>query len=297
MNAVWTFFWKISLAVNVVFDGVHALFGGWSLYPISALTGILMLLIFKATSKQSAIKVVKDRMKGGILEMRLYKDDIRVMAFATLKLLWFNVRYAGHVLPPLLVMTVPVVLIMVQLDARYGRQGYKPGERHVLTVEVKELEGNPRDPRSLSMPKMVVVSEEGGAVVPEVYPVRIPALKQTSWRLLSDRPGIHRLKVTMLDEKDGGSRVLDEVEIPFVVTDKVSRLQTVRRASVTGFGEAILEPGGPPIPRDSKFASISVRYPRREVSFFGWETSWIWPFIIVSIVVGFAFKGIFKVQI
>jgi hypothetical protein len=127
--------------------------------------------------------------------------------------------------------------------------------------------------------------------------VRVPALKQTSWRLLSDRVGIHRLKVTMLDDKDGGSRVIDQVEIPFVVTDKVSRLQTIRRASVSGFGEAILEPGGAPIPRDSKFDSISVRYPRREVSFFGWETSWIWPFIIVSIVVGFAFKGIFKVQI
>ena len=296
MSTMWTFFWRISLVMNAVFDGIHALFGGWSLYPISALTGILMLVIFKSTSKQSAIKVIKDRMKGGILEMRLYKDDIRVMACATLKLLWSNVRYAGHVLPPLLVMIVPVVLIMVQLDSRYGQQGYKPGERHVLTVEVKELAGDPRDPQSLRMPKMAVAADDG-AVVAEAFPVRVPALKQTSWRLFCNRPGIHNLKVTMIDEKNGGSRVIDEVEIPFTVVDKVLRLQAVRRASVSGFTQAILDPGGAPIPRDSKFASISLRYPKREVSFLGWETSWIWPFVIVSILVGFAFKGIFKVQI
>src|SRR4030043_1188364 len=89
---------------------------------ISLLTGLLMLLIYRLTSNQSGICRVKDKIKAHLLELRLFKDNMGVTMKAQGQILQANFRYLGLNLKPLLVMIVPLILILAQLNLWFGSE-------------------------------------------------------------------------------------------------------------------------------------------------------------------------------
>jgi hypothetical protein len=50
-----------------------------SLILISGLFGIVALLVFKQISWQKGIKGVKDKIKGDMIDIRIYQDDLGVV--------------------------------------------------------------------------------------------------------------------------------------------------------------------------------------------------------------------------
>ena len=56
-------------------------------------------------------------------------------------------------------------------------------------------------------------------------------------------------------------------------------------------------PAEPPIKSQIPVESIEIRYPTKSMDLFGWKIHWIIVYFVLSIVFGFAFKGVFKVQI
>ena len=49
---------------------------------VSLLTALLMLFVFQLTSNQAGIRRAKDRIKAHLLELRLFKDNMRVTLWA-----------------------------------------------------------------------------------------------------------------------------------------------------------------------------------------------------------------------
>jgi hypothetical protein len=59
----------------------------------------------------------------------------------------------------------------------------------------------------------------------------------------------------------------------------------------------VLHPGEAQLPRNGPLASIEVQYPSRNFYLWGYALDWLLVFFALSLIVGFALKGVFGVQI
>ena len=90
------------------FRGLPAIVG---VTLVSLVAAIGMLLLFKATSNQTAIDRVKRKIHAGLFEIRLFNDDLRAIFRAIGQILKHNAVYVGYamlafvwILPPLVLM-------------------------------------------------------------------------------------------------------------------------------------------------------------------------------------------------
>jgi hypothetical protein len=99
---------------------------GWlSATVIAAVTGVLLLAVFKYTSNQRAIKRVRNDINANLLALKLFKDSAALAVTAQGRILWGAVRLLVLALVPMALMSVPVLLILGQLScgissARFG---------------------------------------------------------------------------------------------------------------------------------------------------------------------------------
>jgi hypothetical protein len=87
----------LNAALRLVFDLLLAPFAGGppllSLSLVALLVSILMLVVFKKTSNQEALAVVKRKIHAGIFEIRLFNDDLRAILRAQNEILRHNLTY------------------------------------------------------------------------------------------------------------------------------------------------------------------------------------------------------------
>ena len=105
--------------------GRHELIG---FIPLSVLLGMGMLWIFGRTSNQEAIRKAKDKPQTHLYEMRLFTDEPVLIWKAQGGLLTANARYLGLMLVPALAASVPVVLILSQLESFHGHSPLVTGQ-------------------------------------------------------------------------------------------------------------------------------------------------------------------------
>ena len=98
----------INAVFNTLFDILFSLTCGLGpqgqLLIVSVLTGLMMLLIFKGVSHQEKIRSAKNRIKGHLLELRLYNNDVGLSMRALVDVLASNGLYLVHALRPMLVL-------------------------------------------------------------------------------------------------------------------------------------------------------------------------------------------------
>jgi uncharacterized membrane protein (DUF106 family) len=248
----------------------------WGLTAISVLTGIVMLVVFRLTSNQEAIRNTKNRIKAYFLEVRLYSDDLGLMFSAQGNILRTTLTYMRYSLKPMLFLIVPVVLIMIQLSLRYDRYPLRAGESAVVKVTYADRDSFNDD--------IALQAPEGIAKV--TPPVRIREEGQVLWRIKALEEGLYDLSFTQKSKP---------VTKRITVSDNVQRV-SVRRVG-PGFRQQLLYPGEKSIPAEAGIKSIEVSYPSINYAFLGWTIHWLVIFFVVSIAAGFALKGIFKVEV
>lgn len=250
----------------------------WSLTAVSLVTGLFMLWIFGMVSNQDAIKRAKNIIGANLIAVRIYQNDLRVFLAIQKKIFAKTFVYMKYSLKPMLVMLVPVILLLIQLQWRYGVRGIEPGERVLVKATVA-------DPSLLDSAGGVRLGGGGGVVV-ETGGVRIPAENQIVWRVRVETPGEHTLTIQT-------PRASAEKRL---ITKGESRvLAPVRMGS--GALDLLLYPGEPPLDPSAGIERIEVAYPEIDVGVFGWEMHWLIPFFVLSIAFGYAFKGFFGIQI
>ena len=109
-----------------------------TLLLVSSVSGILMAVVFRFTSRQRALRRVVDLSRAQVLAIKLFKDDLGTLFNSLGQLL----RYAGlrmwYSVPPMLVMIVPFVLLLAQLARWYERYPLSPGDEAVLELQLAE---------------------------------------------------------------------------------------------------------------------------------------------------------------
>jgi uncharacterized membrane protein (DUF106 family) len=130
---------QFSGAVASVILAPIAWLPGWlSATAIAAITGIVMLLMFKYTSNQKAIRHTRNQIKANLLALSLFRDDLRVGLRAQLALLMGAARLLTHSLLPMLVMLVPMCLVLGQLALWFQARPLLIGEDAVVTVHLSD---------------------------------------------------------------------------------------------------------------------------------------------------------------
>ncbi len=272
----------VNLVAGGIFDILFLPFRGLSpwfaMIFISLLTAFLMLWIFKLTSNQDGIRAAKNAIKAHLLELRLYKDNMRISLRAQGRIVKANGRYIAANSRPLLVMIVPLLLILAQLNLWFGAAPLEPGA--VTIVKVKVRPGV--DPAALD-----IAAAASGAIALDSPAVRIADESEIDWRIRAAGPGPAALSFT------AAAKTFSK---PVIVGG--ARLTKVSPLTVGGsLVKQVLYPGEKPIPGGTPVREIEVVYPARTLDFLGLGLNWLVAYFILSIIFGFAFKGVFKVEI
>lgn len=245
---------------------------------VSLVTGLLMLVIFRYTSNQEGIRRVKDRIKAHLLEMRLYQDNLRVNFRAQGGILRANLKYFLYALKPMLVMIIPVLLILVQLNFWFGYQALKPGQSTLLTVKLDKTHNPLEVDLQLEPPETVRV---------ETPALRIEEENEIDWRISTTRRGRHELVLRL-----GGKRIVKTVSTGDRPVELISPLRLKG-----GILDQVLYPVERPLDKNNPIRSIEIRYPGKSLSLLGINIHWLIAFFVLSVIFGFAFKGVFGVEI
>ncbi len=269
----------INKIVNGVFDVIfypaYLLPPGWALFVVSALTGFLMILIFKSVSDQSEIKRVKSRIWAHFLGLRLYRNDAALSIKAVLSMFANNGKYLTLAIKPLLILMIPVLLVIFQLASRYEFRPLKIGERAIVEVTVAQ-----------DIPLTDVHLDSLPAIDIETSPLRVLGEHRISWRIRAVEEGIWTLLFRHEDRTVSKQLVIGEDWMKMAA-------HRVRGNSV----RAMMFPAESAIPGSDFLKDIHVQYPQRDLVVAGVGIHWFIFFFIASILTGFIFKPVFKVEI
>ncbi len=105
---------------------------------VSGIFGVLGLLVFKHISWQKGIATTKDKIKGHMIEIRIYQDDLVVVGKAVAKVLMRNLQYLALNIGPFVPLSIPFVILLSQLVVRYAFEPLPVDRPFTLTVELDE---------------------------------------------------------------------------------------------------------------------------------------------------------------
>ena len=245
---------------------------------VSILTAFLMLFVFRFTSNQEGIRKVKNRIKAHLLEIRLFKDSLIISLKAQGRILRYNLKYIRFSVKPLLVMIIPLILILIQLNLWFGYKSLAPGQEAVLKAELRS---------DLSLLDAEFMIETSSGLEVETPPLRVEETSEVNWRVRAKETGIHELTLTL-----NGKKIVKKVAVDQKPLSKISPVKVHRN-----FFDELFNPGEAPIPGALPVRSIEIKYPSKHMNLFGWQIHWIIVYFALSIIFGFSFKGIFKVEI
>lgn len=252
---------------------------GWlppwlSLTILSAVAGILALVVFRHTSNQKAIGRALDDIKANLLALKLYKDELRVTFQAQGRLLWAILRLQRYMLTPFLVMLGPMLLGLAQMGLRHQWHPLQPGEQTLITAVCTSETANHPDIEIESSPGLIV----------EVGPV--PGGGKLVWRVRGGEPGRHRLQFRI-----DGSTI--EMEKALVVGTGFQRVSAARVGR--DWTAQLFHPAERALPKQSPLQSIEIDYPGVESWIYG-ANWWVLTFFVISMLTALILKPLFKVR-
>lgn len=243
-----------------------------SLTAVSVLAGIGMLWVFGRLSRQEDIRKVKRELAACLYEIRLFAEEPWLILRAQKRLLAGTARYVALMLPPAAVLAVPMVLLLVHLDAFYGRSPLAVGEPALVTVRVDGTDG------------LSLLLEPPAGIRVETPPVRVRREGKVVWRIRPEREtaGILRLRLA--------GRTYEKR----IVSGQGPRYLVGRR--VRSFLEWLRMPGERRLPQ-GPVQAIEIAYPPAQVGWGSFAFHWLIWFLVISLASAWAFRGVLGVAL
>ncbi len=221
-----------------------------ALSAVAAATALVMLAVVKLVSPQRLIARARDRMAACIYEMRLFLDTPGRVLAAQARLLGWTAIYLAALLPAALVLTPPLGLLYLHLEARHGLAPLSAPATVILRIELAP-----------GMARAEVTVRATGPVRVTAPLVRAPDEPAAYARLAIAKPGTHEVSVIA-----GSATVTKRL----VADPGATRVAPERRG---GWGH-LVSLGDEPPPESEAIRSISVAHPERESALFGVAIPW-----------------------
>lgn len=249
----------------------------WLMLWLSVLTAVLVLLVYKYLSSQEAIRSAKDQLKAHILEIRLFQDDPVLMGRALRAVLATNLTYLRLNLKPFLIVFVPIFLILVQMETRFGYRPLLPNESAIVRTFWRSAHSGDKQ----ACPTLV----PGEGLSVQTPPLRRKERNEIDWRIHADHTGTTGF--VLKSNKDS-------VPLRVIVSEEIVPVSP--RTVSKGTSDVLWNPAGQPLPPDGALLAVEIGYPRRDFRLFGYSMHWIWPFLFMSLLAGYLLKGVFRVN-
>ncbi len=233
-----------------------------SLIVVSGIFGVLALMLFKRISWQAGIKATKDRIKGHLIEIRIYQDDLWGVVKSIGKILARNFQYLFLNFWPILPLIPFFLILAAQFVTRYAYdpvavqdpQQWMSGRGVTLQVELAKGHESRIDELEITIPEGLV------AMTPLVS---VAAEGRAFQEIVAVEPGEYELELRL-----GG----DPGELKRLVAgEEGSRAMQPRRVNVAGWYNlldpdhcALLWPAERSFATDSPYYSVAFTYPNRE---------------------------------
>jgi len=250
------------------------------------LVTVFALLIYKYTSNQAGIKMAKEKIKAHFVEVWLYIDDPLLILKAQAGIFWNGAKYLGFAMVPLAVMFFPVIIFLINCEYRFHYRPFKPGETFLFKVRF--------NPAFQEWKNSLVLNSDDGIEI-DAPPLNIEArdsrgkeFRETDFRLKISPDGsyVRALQIRLISGKAVNYTYI------FVSPGPLARLNTVESLHTW---PQLWHPGY--VGADPNYIEkIEISYPRANLKVFGWETWWVWPFIILMFIFAFALKPFLKVE-
>lgn len=198
----------IRAAVEAAVGALDGLSPWVSLALISVVSGLIMAIGMMKLSRPEALDRARDQMAAAVYEIRLFLDAPRRVVSAQGRLILWNLRYLGAWLPALLVLTPPLGLLWLHLDARHGYDTLPLERPMVITATLAEgqdpkaVRVEPDEGVAITAPPVRVAANDGPAMVkvrvkltaPGAHDVRFtaPGLEPASKTLVGPEGGVPR---------------------------------------------------------------------------------------------------------
>jgi len=278
---------------TAVFDALLTPFewlgDGAALVLVSGIFGVLALLLFKQISWQAGIKGTKDKIKGHMIAIRIYQDDLGIVFGSVLKVVLRNFQYLALNFGPILPLFAPFVLVASQLVTRYAfaplpvveearLEKMLPGRGTMIEVRMKREHAGEVSALTLELPpnfralSPLARNASDGLAVMEVVALA---------------PGSGEIRLSVAGH-EVGSKAISAGEAP-------RHMQPER---VSSFWSSWLWPAEPTFPPDSPVEAVVFQYPDRDLGYLpGGAFGVLATFFLASIVFGIAILKPLNIQI
>lgn len=259
-----------------------------ALIVASGVFGVIALYVFKLISWQAGIKASKDRIKGHMIEIRLFQDDLRIVGRAVGLVLVRNLQYLGLNFGPILPLAIPFAFLAAQFVVRYAYDPLPvvaadarlmPGQGTLVEVQLAPGRWSEVAGLTLELP-------EGLRALSPL--VRAPSEGRAFVEVAPSAPGVHEIAFALPSGERGTKQV--------VVGGEPPRALQPRRVSARDWYRLddpdhwpVLWPAEPAFASDSAFRSIALAYPHRDLGWLpGGELGILITIAVASMVVGAA---------
>ncbi len=232
---------------------------------ISALAGMMMILVFKKTSNQQAISALRQKMGSRALGMLLFLESPFTVIKLAFKLILDNFIYLWHLLKPMLIITIPFILIAAQLDARYSRKPLNNSDVATVTIVWED-----------SIPTFNSPIVESGLIISPI--LSIPDSLEQSFSFTGEN----------------GLFVSSEMGIR-LGSDKSYGSILIRGAEKRSIFQALLRPWN--TTTSSNIYSMKSFIPERNYNILGTRWGWFTVFLVFSSLWAIVGAVIFKVKV
>lgn len=258
---------------DVLLTPLEAVGREFALIVVSGIFGVLALLVFKHISWQKGIKATKDKIKGHMIEIRLYQDDLGVVSKAIGKVLGRNVQYLALNFGPFVPLALPFAFVAAQMVVRYGLEPVQaeaqPGALLAgegVTLEIELDEERKREARDVE-----VILPDG--VEPVSKLVRVPAEGLVYQEVVATRPGSFDLTVVLGDHRE--VKTLHARSAGGGASSEEPSPRTLQGERTGSWLTALLWPAEDTLPASSGMARISFGYSDTEFGYPEADLGWL----------------------
>lgn len=263
-----------------------AFFSLWTAAPawmplviVSIFAGLVAAVVFRFTSRQDVLRRDAELMRAQLLAMKLFRDDLGTLWGSLGSLLRYAAARLWHSLPPVVVLTIPFVLLLVQLARWYEHAPLVAGDQAIVVLQLA--------PHAWSHASDIVPVVDSPLLI-ETPSLRDPSEHAVYWRIRVAENAAASLRWKL-------SGVTFEKTI--AIADERGRFLPVdTRRPGAGWGDRLLYPGEPPFQASDPIRGIEVHYPRRSTPVLGLDLPWWATFLVVSLLAALLGGRLMKVQ-
>ncbi|RUL82529.1 hypothetical protein [Tautonia sociabilis] len=234
----------------------------WTLILLSVAAGIVLVRLYGWISSQEKLARVKREIFANLLEAVIYRHNVALSLRAQARMLGGGAKYFTLAAPPLVILLVPCIFLLGQMNSLVGYDPADPGKPLTVSLNVKDGEADIFN---------AVLKVQDAEVSP---PLRIPSEQRVMWRVVPEDPGAHPMRL-----------LLPDVDAALAASLEVgTRTQGFVNYSSTWWLYRLLYPSSIDLPE--AVSELEISYSEAEYSLLGMRMHWVVVFALVSLLAG-----------